>query len=239
MTLGGRITALRTARGMSQAELAEQLEVSRQSVSKWETDASVPELDKLVKMAALFTVTLDELVTGAAPSPAADGPGPEAPDQGAAPAQETPGRETAPEPGTFSAPAASGTETRRPLARRQIAGLFLLGLGALIVILLFALGGGLLWPLLVASPLLLAGVICLLVRWHTGLWALWGVWLPIYAYLRYATGIRFWWAFMPWVYRPEMGIAHGLIAWLQCLAWAGLLIATVLVICRAARRKKA
>lgn len=126
MTLGARITALRTARGLSQSDLAEKLEVSRQSVSKWETDASVPELDKLVKMAALFAVTLDELVTGAAPSAAAaDGPGPEAPGQEAASEPETSGRETAPESG----PAASGTESRQPLARRQIAGLFLLGLG--------------------------------------------------------------------------------------------------------------
>ena len=64
MTLGQTITRLRTAKGFSQGALAEELGVSRQSVSKWETDASVPELDKLVKMAKLFGVTLDELVTG-------------------------------------------------------------------------------------------------------------------------------------------------------------------------------
>ena len=64
MTLGQHIARLRTARGLSQGALAEMLEVSRQSVSKWETDASVPELEKLLKMAKLFHVTLDELVTG-------------------------------------------------------------------------------------------------------------------------------------------------------------------------------
>lgn len=41
--------------------------MSRQSVSKWETDTSVPELDKLVKLSQLFGITLDELVTGEAP----------------------------------------------------------------------------------------------------------------------------------------------------------------------------
>ena len=41
--------------------------VSRQSVSKWETDTSVPELDKLVKLSQLFGITLDEPVTGEAP----------------------------------------------------------------------------------------------------------------------------------------------------------------------------
>ena len=64
MTLGEHITRLRTAKGMSQGALAEELGVSRQSVSKWETDASVPELEKLMKMAKLFEVSIDELVTG-------------------------------------------------------------------------------------------------------------------------------------------------------------------------------
>ena len=58
MTLGERISALRAARGMKQDELAAALGVSRQSVSKWETGASVPELDKLVQLAGLFGVTL-------------------------------------------------------------------------------------------------------------------------------------------------------------------------------------
>ena len=67
MSLGENINRLRTAKNMSQGDLAEALEVSRQSISKWETDASTPELDKLVKLAGLFGVSLDELVTGKAP----------------------------------------------------------------------------------------------------------------------------------------------------------------------------
>lgn len=67
MSLGENICRLRTARGMSQGDLAEALEVSRQSISKWETGGAVPELEKLVKLSALFGVTLDELVTGQAP----------------------------------------------------------------------------------------------------------------------------------------------------------------------------
>lgn len=62
MTLGEKITLLRGQNKMSQGDLAEKLEVSRQSVSKWETGASVPELDKLIMMSKLFNVTLDELV---------------------------------------------------------------------------------------------------------------------------------------------------------------------------------
>ena len=69
MTLGEKISALRAARGMKQDELAAALGVSRQSVSKWETGASVPELDKLVQLAGLFGVTLDELAGLGPPSP--------------------------------------------------------------------------------------------------------------------------------------------------------------------------
>lgn len=64
MSLGERIYKLRTEREMSQGDLADALEVSRQSISKWETNGSVPELDKLVKLSEIFDVSLDELVTG-------------------------------------------------------------------------------------------------------------------------------------------------------------------------------
>lgn len=67
MNLGESIYRLRTARNMSQGDLADALDVSRQSVSKWENNMAVPDLDKLEKMSALFGITLDELVTGRAP----------------------------------------------------------------------------------------------------------------------------------------------------------------------------
>ena len=64
MSLGERIYKLRTEKKMSQGDLADALGVSRQSISKWETNGSVPELDKLVKLSGIFSVSLDELVTG-------------------------------------------------------------------------------------------------------------------------------------------------------------------------------
>ena len=69
MTLGERICQYRVRCRLSQQEVAEKLEVSRQSVSKWETDGAVPELDKLVKLCELFEVSLDELVRGDEPRP--------------------------------------------------------------------------------------------------------------------------------------------------------------------------
>ena len=65
MNLGERIYHYRTGKNMSQGDLADALEVSRQSVSKWENNTAVPELDKIVKMATLFGVSLDTFVTGA------------------------------------------------------------------------------------------------------------------------------------------------------------------------------
>ena len=71
MTLGERLIQLRAKAGLSQDTLAEQLGVSRQSVSKWENDASVPDLEKLVKLSGVFGVSLDELVKGEVPDSAA------------------------------------------------------------------------------------------------------------------------------------------------------------------------
>ncbi len=67
LTLGERITALRCAHGLSQGDLAEKLNVSRQSISKWETNTSVPELGKLIQLSELFQVSIDDLVKGETP----------------------------------------------------------------------------------------------------------------------------------------------------------------------------
>lgn len=67
MNLGETIYRLRTERNMSQGDLADALEVSRQSVSKWENDSAVPELDKVIRLAQIFGTTIDELITGKPP----------------------------------------------------------------------------------------------------------------------------------------------------------------------------
>lgn len=64
MSLGQTICRLRSQKGYSQSELADKLGVSRQSVSKWETDASAPDLENLVKLHELFGVTMDQLILG-------------------------------------------------------------------------------------------------------------------------------------------------------------------------------
>ena len=61
-TLGQKISDLRAQKNISQTELAEALDVSRQSVSKWETDAALPELDKLVALSRYFSVPVGALL---------------------------------------------------------------------------------------------------------------------------------------------------------------------------------
>lgn len=67
MSLGENIHRLRKERHMSQDDLAELLEVSRQSVSKWENNSATPELEKLMKMSQLFEISLDGLVGNPVP----------------------------------------------------------------------------------------------------------------------------------------------------------------------------
>ena len=62
MILADKIVSMRKKAGWSQEELAAQLNVTRQSVSKWEGAQSMPDMDKVVQMSRLFGVTTDYLL---------------------------------------------------------------------------------------------------------------------------------------------------------------------------------
>lgn len=64
MTFGNRLYELRKNSGLSQEELAELLDVSRQSVSKWESDKGYPEMTRLIFLSDYFNVSLDYLMRG-------------------------------------------------------------------------------------------------------------------------------------------------------------------------------
>ena len=143
MKLGNNIYLLRTRKGLSQGDLAEALDVSRQSVSKWETGGATPDLDKLLALCDLFGVTLDELVRGEmmdAPAAQPDATAPVLPTQQAVqaePAQEPAGEH------------ASST--------------FRIVLICILVFLGFSMFAALLTPLLVGGlPFILIGVGCIL-----------------------------------------------------------------------------
>lgn len=64
MNMADRIQYLRKAKGISQEELAEKVGVSRQAVSKWESEQSMPDLEKIIAMSDFFEVTTDYLLKG-------------------------------------------------------------------------------------------------------------------------------------------------------------------------------
>lgn len=72
MEFHNKLYQLRKQRGLSQEELANRLNVSRQTVSKWEVGDSTPDMEKLVAISDLFEISLDELVMDKAPAQTGD-----------------------------------------------------------------------------------------------------------------------------------------------------------------------
>ncbi|MBE6563885.1 MAG: helix-turn-helix transcriptional regulator [Ruminococcaceae bacterium] len=163
-TLGQRIYQYRKEKNLSQEQLADLLDVSRQSISKWETDASVPELEKLLRMSDIFAVSLDELIRG----------------------NEKPG---AHEQGktTPCVPREAVPSQAASFSVQKIIGIILLCTGGLIFAILTALGG-LFGGLLFSSPFLVCGILCLALKKRIGLWCGWALYFLIDLYLTYATG---------------------------------------------------
>ena len=64
MALGERIRDERKKRGLSQEELADILNVSRQAITKWETDRGIPDIANLIRISEEFEISLDELIKG-------------------------------------------------------------------------------------------------------------------------------------------------------------------------------
>ena len=69
MYFNNRLYQLRKQKGLSQEELANRLNVSRQTVSKWEVGDSTPDMEKLIAISDLFDVSLDKLVMGKEDTP--------------------------------------------------------------------------------------------------------------------------------------------------------------------------
>ena len=64
MNIADRIQNLRKLRGISQEQLADQLGVSRQTISKWESEQSAPDMEKIILLSDYFEVTTDYLLNG-------------------------------------------------------------------------------------------------------------------------------------------------------------------------------
>lgn len=64
MNLGNKLIELRKQKNLSQEEVAEKLGVTRQTISKWETNQSTPDFDKIVPICKLYNIETEELLTG-------------------------------------------------------------------------------------------------------------------------------------------------------------------------------
>ncbi len=159
MNLGENIYRFRTAKNMSQGDLADALDVSRQSVSKWENDSAVPELEKLMKMAQIFDITLDELVTG---------------DEKVQPAPM---------------PSVTVPAVQEGMTGWKIAGAILLACGLLLSIICFLVAilkenthfeEMFAAIMLVGLPMIVLGIVCLVVKRHTALACAWVLFVPLW-----------------------------------------------------------
>ena len=105
MDVAERLAALRKRAGLSQGDVSERLNVSRQAVSRWETGFTVPSTDNLSRLGRLYGVTLDELLSYSAALPP-EKPQEEAPAQQPTEAAQQPTEEAAAQqPAANSAPA--------------------------------------------------------------------------------------------------------------------------------------
>lgn len=63
MTFAEKLKSIRKQSEMSQEQLAEKLGVSRQAVTKWETDAGIPDIENIKAISSLFDISIDELLS--------------------------------------------------------------------------------------------------------------------------------------------------------------------------------
>ena len=172
MTLGERIMNLRMERQMSQSDLAEALDVSRQSISKWETNSSVPELEKLVMLCEIFGVSMDMLVRGVGEA-ASEDPKTDDPSSEQEKSQTEPVREV--------------VVRVEGVTPRKIAGMLLLSFSA-VCVLICALMGALAEGLIIAVPFIICGLICVICKKRAGLWCCWAVYCIVTIAAPYMVG---------------------------------------------------
>ena len=204
MSLGENIARLRSQKGWSQEELAGALAVSRQSVSKWETDASVPDLDKLMKLSEVFGVSLDALVRGG-PDP----DGQRANGEGLPPAGRMP----------------AGRAGVAAVQKLAALGRLLCGLA---VFFFFLLLEGSAAGVIFAVPFWLCAAICAVCRKNAGLWCAWAVYFCGALFLRLATGISWRLVLLTPRYEAGWNYARLAAAWCEWAVILALLAATVL-----------
>lgn len=209
MNIGERIYNLRTEADMSQGDLAEKLNVSRQSVSKWENNNSTPDIEKLVLIANVFGITVDELVKDDASSVSLTD-------------NENKAEATHPEETINQPITAASVKPQKNIKAAKI----LLGLGIVIAFGFFIFGLGLA-GLIFALPFLVCSLICYLSKKEVGFACTWVLVFLADMYIRLGTGIS--WAAIKLTsqWEPSMNYWQLLIAWVQFAVILSLVIYTI------------
>ena len=198
MSLGETIYRLRTEKSLSQGDLAEMLEVSRQSISKWENNSAVPDLEKIIRLSEIFEVSLDELVKG----------------------EEAPRRTET----VNNIPQENVREVGFP--PRKIAGIILLCMAFLVVMFFLVAGGGLA-GLIFALPFLTCGILCFALKKNVGLWCAWDLYVLFDLYMSYATGISRASVLYSFQWTSEMNYMRLAFAWFAVISLAVMIAVTV------------
>ena len=120
MAFGDRLAAVRRGNGLTQEQFAEQLQVSRQAVSKWESGRGYPEMEKILYICNRYQVSIADLFAEEAPVPAA-----------AVEARPAPEQEAAPLPRATLGSAVGAFLPNLSPKNKWLAGAVLVGLGAL------------------------------------------------------------------------------------------------------------
>ena len=208
MNLGDKIYQQRTEKKLSQGDLAEMLNVSRQSISKWENNTSIPDLDKIVKLSEIFDISLDELIKGKVPVN----------DQ----QQITNNQDIHVDSDVLT----SLSIKQQTSNTQRLIGIILMCMASFLIILSLFLGG-ILAGLIFASPFIACGLICLFCKKNAGLWCSWAIYLLITAYLIWATGITWNAVFLTLIWTPSMNYLRLATAWILFIFLLLLVLATV------------
>lgn len=199
MSLGEMIYKLRTEKNLSQGDLAEMLNVSRQSISKWENNSAIPDLEKIVKLSEIFNISLDELVKGER-------------------------KENIPLPQDGKEII---HETKDSFPPRKIAGTILFCM-AFIAVMFFLIAGGGLAGLIFATPFVICGIICFACNKNVGLWCTWAVYFLFDIFMSFATGINRANVLHSLRWTPEMNYMRLAFAWFLVISLAVMIVITVL-----------
>ena len=207
MNLGERIYRFRTEKNLSQGDLADRLEVSRQSISKWENNNAVPDLEKIIKLSEIFEVSLDELVKG-----------------------EVTDKKVAEEADDYILSKQNKQETtivERNFPPRKIAGTILFCMGFLVLLFFTAMSAAL-GGLIFASPFVVCGILCFVLRKNVGLWCAWAVYVMFDIYMSYGTGISRSAVFLTFRWTAQMNYLRLAFAWLLLLILGVIIAVTVI-----------